>query len=159
MKKLHLEKCPGTVGIILLWTIMFILCIFTPLYNFLAGVGIHVIQGEWYRLFSGWLLHLNLLHLAANIIGLYYIGMYLEKVLGSKAFILIGIVAAFLSEMILSISVYSSGSGMIGGSILTFAYIGIILSIFLIPNQYEKIQLNTRSGNGVILYDIIGNIT
>jgi membrane associated rhomboid family serine protease len=53
------------------------------------GEPIGVANGEWYRLFTSMFLHANLVHIASNMISLFFIGPMLEAMLGRLRFTLV----------------------------------------------------------------------
>lgn len=156
MKKQELQEYPSTFTVIFVWAAIFALCQFAPLFSLLEGCGITLINGQWYRLFSGWLLHRNLLHLAVNVIALYHSGSYLERILGSKKFLCFAIGSALLSECALSCIVFPDGINIMGGSILVFTCLGMIL--VLLNCGYPKIRLHTGRGDWLLGYAILGNL-
>jgi len=156
MKK-ELRKTKATIGIILLWIVVFIACYLTPLYGLLEGFGIESIDGEWYRLFSGWVLHYNLFHLLVNVLGYYYAASYLEECIGSTQVFVFSLVIACVSEAAVSCLIYRQGGDMIGGSILVFGCLGMILAIHLFFDSYRKIRLKSRRGEWLIGYAVLGN--
>jgi len=86
------------------------------LYHWGANFGPLTRGGEWWRLFTSIFLHGGLLHLLANIYGLLFVGMPVEKKLGSVNFLLLyflsGLFAgiASLNFNIFEVSVGASGS-------------------------------------------------
>ena len=53
------------------------------------GQPIGVANGEWYRLATSMFLHANLIHIASNMISLFFIGPMLEAMLGRLRFVLV----------------------------------------------------------------------
>ena len=79
------------------------------------------------------MIHNNFVHLLANCVALYCIGYYLEKNIGSVKFLVFGIIIFVLSELIFLL-IYSKADNSIGGSAITFAFIGLIVVLqFLKP--------------------------
>ena len=54
----------------------------------LIGAAISV-EGDWYRLVTAMFLHGSLLHLAFNMLALYWLGTIVEQALGSLRFVLV----------------------------------------------------------------------
>jgi membrane associated rhomboid family serine protease len=52
-------------------------------------VGTDVGNGDWYRLVTAMFLHASLLHLAFNMLALYWLGTVVEQALGSSRFLLL----------------------------------------------------------------------
>lgn len=144
--------------IIAMWAIIFVCCYFTDVYPLLQGCGVERIDGDWYRLCSGWVLHYDAVHVGCNAVAFYFAGTYLEKIMRKKYFLIYAIVVACLSEGILSVIVYPQAEDMIGGSLLVFGCIGTIVVLQNCSNVFEKIQLNTCRGNWLLGYAVLGNI-
>lgn len=76
--------------------------------------------GEYYRLISAIFLHVNYMHLAGNMLGLYIYGSRVEKILGKSAFLIVyffsGIVGSIASCIVTENSVGASGAifGLLG---------------------------------------------
>ncbi|MDJ0974218.1 MAG: rhomboid family intramembrane serine protease [Planctomycetota bacterium] len=88
-----------------------------------ANYGPRTTQGEWWRLFTCTFLHADLLHLAFNMIILFYIGRLMERLLGRGGFLVLYVVAGLtgsLGSLVghdARVSVGASGSifGLFGG--------------------------------------------
>jgi len=57
--------------------------------TWIDGQPIGVANGEWYRLVTSMFLHANLVHIASNMISLFFIGPLLETLLGRLRFTLV----------------------------------------------------------------------
>jgi rhomboid protease GluP len=51
-----------------------------------------VVKNQWWRLITAQFLHIGILHLATNAVMVYYMGNYLERILGSARFLIIYLV-------------------------------------------------------------------
>lgn len=80
------------------------------LYRLGALVPENVLLGEWWRLLSSIFLHYGGVHLVANMLGLYVLGVLVETILGSGRFLLL----YFFSGL---------------GSMLTIAVLAVLLSV------------------------------
>ncbi|MEM0465622.1 MAG: rhomboid family intramembrane serine protease [Candidatus Pacearchaeota archaeon] len=99
-------------------------------------------NGEYWRYLTAIFLHLNLLHLLFNLLGLFFFGWALEKLIGSNRFLVIflssGIIANLISVNFYEGSLGASGAiyGVIGcltilrPLMFTFAF-GLILPVFI----------------------------
>ncbi|WEV40912.1 rhomboid family intramembrane serine protease [Lactobacillus sp. ESL0681] len=70
--------------------------------------------GQWWRLFTAQFLHIGIMHLVSNVVMIYYLGTYLEQILGHWRFLLIyllaGIGGNLLSLAFGDVSVVSAGA-------------------------------------------------
>lgn len=73
------------------------------LLNFGARSNLHIVAGQWWRLLSAAFLHAGLMHLAMNLIFIYYGGSQIEMMIGHWRFFVIYFVSA------------------LGGNLLSFA--------------------------------------
>lgn len=88
------------------------------------------------------MIHDNFIHLLANCLALYWVGYYLEKNIGSGKFLIFGILACILSEVIF-LSIYSEADNSIGGSVFTFPFIGLILILQFLKPEIQRFRLST----------------
>jgi rhomboid protease GluP len=87
-------------------------------------------EGEYYRIITAMFLHGGFLHLLSNSFVLYYIGAYMERLVGPKKYLLIYMISGIISSLFvlflasdLSVTIGASGAifGVIGGLlVLTF---------------------------------------
>ena len=64
---------------LIIWIIVYFMSFFLDCTELLGNKGMDIIQGEYYRFFTALLVHVNLLHLVVNILGLYYTAEYLKE--------------------------------------------------------------------------------
>lgn len=89
-----------------------------------ANVPVLVEAGEWYRLFSANFLHINLLHLYLNGLGILILGMLLERLIGAWRFLALYLVAAVAGA---AASAYASGAALsVGASTAVFGLLGAL---------------------------------
>ena len=87
-------------------------------------------EGEYYRIITAMFLHGGFLHLLSNSFVLYYIGAYMERLVGPKKYLFIYMISGIISSLFvlflasdLSVTIGASGAifGVIGGLlVLTF---------------------------------------
>jgi len=87
-------------------------------------------EGEYYRIITAMFLHGGFLHLFSNSFVLYYIGAYLERLIGPKRYLLVYMISGIVSSLFvlffapeISVTIGASGAifGVIGGLLmLTF---------------------------------------
>jgi membrane associated rhomboid family serine protease len=121
-----------------------------------ALVGALVEQGDWWRLVSAMFLHASLIHLAFNMLALWWLGSIVEQALGTWRFLLVyftaglaGSAGALLLSGPLDVTVGASGAiygvlgalivleylstGSIAGPALTLLVVNLAIT-FAIPN-------------------------
>lgn len=150
-------KMKITISIIIIWTILFLINKNINIIQLLGGRGLNKIDGQYYRLLTGILLHNNLIHLIGNCFALYYVGYYLENSIKSGWFLIFGVVACIVSETIY-FSIYRNSNNSFGGSTLIFAFIGLILVLQALKPEFPRFKVNETYGNFILIYGIISNI-
>jgi rhomboid protease GluP len=105
-----------------------------------------VLEGEWWRIFTSMFLHSGIFHLASNMIGLIYVGLLLEPVLGSKRlaifYVLSGLCASLCSVWWYAATISVGASGAIFGLYGIFTAL-LLSNIF--PKAFSKSFLITMS--------------
>jgi rhomboid protease GluP len=82
----------------------------------LVAWGALVSNGEWWRLFTATFLHINALHLASNMIALSIVGPVVERLIGSRSFVVFYVAAGVVGSAVgrwshvLVVSAGASGS-------------------------------------------------
>ena len=64
-----------------------------------ADYGPRTTAGEWWRLLSNTFLHVGLIHIAMNMVGLWQIGAVVERLLGHRAFLLVYLVSGVCGSL------------------------------------------------------------
>ena len=116
------------------------------LYRLGALVPEVVWLGEWWRLLSATFLHFGATHLAMNMLGLYFLGTYVEFALGMRRFIAIYLasgVGSMLVTTLLTISMESETGVrlVVGASGAVMGLMGAIAAIFLQGWRQDKAPL------------------
>jgi len=122
----------------------------------LGNKGIHVIGNEYYRFFTGLLLHVNLFHLLINMVALYWVGDFLKGQVGELKLLCFSAVAALLANVVFSF-LYPECSS-IGGSPVVFSLIGLIFILQLMRKDLPRLQLHSVHGSWIIGVAVLGNI-
>ncbi len=91
-------------------------------------------QGQWYRLLTAMFLHANLLHIAGNMLSLYFIGPYVERIFGLAKFLLIYFVSGVIGNVVFLYAV-GPGNGALGASGAIAGIFGALLIFFIINRQ------------------------
>ncbi len=121
-----------------------------------ALVGVFVGEGDWWRLFTAMFLHAGLLHIAFNMLALWWLGSVVEQALGPARFLLVylasglaGSAGALLLSGLTAVTVGASGAifgimgallvlewlqtGSLAGQAMSLIVINLALSV-AIPN-------------------------
>ncbi len=119
-----------------------------------------VASGEYWRLVTAGFLHGNLIHIAANMISLYVLGLPLERILGRTRFLviyLVSLLGASASVMLfsapVSLTIGASGAvyGLMGALLVTFKRLGYDLRqlvVLVVINIYITFQFAGISWQG-----------
>lgn len=92
--------------------------------NNLAVVG----QNQWWRLFTAQFLHIGIMHLVSNAVMIYYIGYYIEPILGHWRFLLLYLFSG-VGGNLLSLALGSDSSLSAGASTALFGLFGAMTAI------------------------------
>lgn len=142
---------------IFIWTLTFIIGLRINCIDTLGNKGINIIQNEYYRFFSGLLVHGNLIHLIVNIITLYFSVNYLyEQQIDQIKLLVFSIIVGIGSNIIFSMIYRNSTS--VGGSPIIFAMFGLILALQIMNKNVERFTLETLQTRWLLGYAILGNI-
>lgn len=100
----------------------------------LAGVLIEQDPTQAYRLITSMFLHLNLLHIGANMLTLYFVGVIVERIFGSGKFTLIYFASGILAGVVQAIVVPNEGA--IGASGAIFGIFGAFGAFILLRRRW-----------------------
>jgi rhomboid protease GluP len=64
-----------------------------------ANYGPKTTNGEWWRMFTAMFLHIGILHLLFNMVALWNIGSFMERVLGPVGFVVLYLLAGLLGSV------------------------------------------------------------
>jgi rhomboid protease GluP len=113
-----------------------------------------VVQGEPWRLVTAIFLHYGWLHLAMNMLALYYLGPFVEFSLGIPRYLLIYFGAGIGSMGVVSAMTlwgYSQSNFVVGASGCIMALIGAMAAILLQGWQQEKSKLAAQRLRTILL--------
>lgn len=88
-----------------------------------------IMDGEWWRIITSMFMHIGFVHLAMNMLALYYLGTAVEQIFGSKRFIgmyMFAGIGAGLASFAFSSSISAGASGAIFGLFGVLLYFGLI---------------------------------
>ncbi|MBP2056883.1 rhomboid protease GluP [Lactobacillus colini] len=97
-----------------------------------------VIKGQWWRLFTAQFLHIGWLHIASNAVMIYYLGQFLEQLLGHWRFLIIYLLAG-VGGNLLSLSLGSDATIGAGASTALFGLFGAVIAIYLANREVPQI--------------------
>jgi membrane associated rhomboid family serine protease len=89
------------------------------------GQYVGVAHGEWYRMLTSMFLHANFIHLALNMVSLYFVGTILEHVIGGWRFLLLYLAAGLAGSA--GALVWSPNVPTVGASGAIFGILGALL--------------------------------
>lgn len=114
------------------------------LYHLGALVPEAVLSGEWWRVLNALFLHAGILHLTANMVGLYFFGMLVESALGSRKFLLgyfFSGIGSMLVVTALALKADLPDQITVGASGAIMGLLGIEAAILLKGWQQEKAKV------------------
>lgn len=114
------------------------------LYHLGALVPGEVLAGEWWRVLNALFLHAGILHLIANMLGLYFFGMLVESALGRCKFLLgyfFSGIGSMLVVTVLALSANFPDQVTVGASGAIMGLLGIEAAILLKGWQQEKAKV------------------
>ena len=122
-----------------------------PVWQSIVGTNGAIRHGEYWRLVSPLLLHLDFDHLAANSLSLWLFGSWLEQALGKRKFLLLyigGGVGANLATALLLPPMYShvGASGAIFSLFGMYSYLALFRRDLIAP-RHAQLQLAAMAIN------------
>jgi rhomboid protease GluP len=112
-----------------------------------------VVAGQWWRLVSAMFLHAGLLHLALNMLGFYYLGTFVEAVLGIPKFLIAYFFCGIGSMGILTAKAVFTGSLgelSVGASGAILGLIGVVGAISLKGWRHENAKVAAKQFRWVL---------
>lgn len=104
--------------------------------NFGGNVKFNVTGGEWWRLITNIFVHIGILPLIVNLIGLYFIGLMVEAILGKLKFLIAylttGVLASLASIVWIPDGVTAGATGAI------FGLYGVLIAFVTTPYVNKK---------------------
>lgn len=124
------------------------------LYHLGGLVPQEVFLGEWWRLLSANFLHFGWLHLGTNMLGLYFLGRFVEISIGSLRYIiayLLSGVGAMLAFSLLSVQLGETEQILVGASAAIMGLIGVMVAMFWQDWRKERSRIAARRLRVIIL--------
>ena len=141
---------------IFVWILVFLIGLKVDCTELLGNKGINTIQNEYYRFFSGLLVHVNWFHLLINIISLYFIVNFLDGQIEPIKLLVFSVVVGTVTCVIFSM-IYRECI-CIGGSPIVFAMLGLMLILQITNKRVERFTLDSFETRWLFGYAILGNI-
>ena len=138
------------------WGIVSLLSFKVDCAGLLSNRGIHIIGNEYYRFFTGLLVHVNLFHFLINAVALYWVLYFLDQKISDVRLLLFSIVAGTLANVVFSCIYPDSQS--VGGSPVVFSLIAFLAVQQLLQKELPRFDFRTAYGQVIIGYAILGNI-
>ncbi|MBR3363022.1 MAG: rhomboid family intramembrane serine protease [Bacilli bacterium] len=113
-----------TVSLVVINTVLYFLTTFLGLVDNFAVNRFFVLNGEYYRLFTGMFLHANIVHLLFNMYALYVIGSQLEGFLGRYKYLAVYLLSGLGGSVL---SIFFSNGFSVGASGAIFGLLGSLL--------------------------------
>ncbi|WEV70397.1 rhomboid family intramembrane serine protease [Lactobacillus sp. ESL0785] len=89
-----------------------------------------VAGGQWWRLFTAQFLHMGIMHIVSNAVMIYYLGIYMEQILGHWRFLLVYLLSG-IGGNLLSLALGSDQAISAGASTALFGLMGAMTAIGL----------------------------
>lgn len=128
------------------------------LYRMGALVPENVLAGEWWRVLTATFLHYGIVHLLANMLGLYILGMFVESILGVKKFLIAYFfcgIGSMLTIATLAILMQVRELLGVGASGAIMGLLGVMAAILLKGWRREKAQIAARRLRLVVLIVVL----
>lgn len=111
---------------------------------------------EWYRLLSGMFLHLDITHIAMNMISLYIIGRLVEVLYSKRVYVITYIITGICGSLL---SLYISPSYLlVGASGAIFGLFGLLVGYYLVHKNIPYLDNQAAKSNFWFIIGINGII-
>lgn len=141
---------------IITWVIIYLAGFKVDCIEVLGNKGFDIIESQYYRFFTGLLVHTNFFHLLINVIVLYCACCFFNEQIGEVKLLIFTIISGFITNIIFSILYPNSVS--IGGSLVVFSLIGLIFAIQLLRVDGPRFQFKTKEEYWIMGYAILSNV-
>lgn len=138
------------------WLVFYALGFRTDMQKLFANRGLHIIGKEYYRLFTGLLLHVNLFHLAVNAAGMYFVTGFLSGQTEGWKLTVFTVLSGTLANLLFS--AFYPESTSIGGSPVVFSLLGLLLAFQLLRPELPRFQTGTVYASWILGIAVLGNI-
>lgn len=140
----------------IIWVVFYLIGLKFDLSSLLACKGGNIINGEYYRYFTGLFLHVNVIHLIINCIGIYWVGHFLNGKVNDWKLFVFSFVCATIANVFFSL--YAKESISVGGSLVIFSLIGLIIVLQVFRKELPSFNPKSIAESWILGYAIFGNI-
>lgn len=102
-------------------------------------------QGQWWTLFTSMFLHSGLMHIACNMISLYYLGVMCERIFGPVKYLVLYILSGLAGGIVYVIVNMAAGDVLAGA-------VGASGAIFGLFGAYGYLLLREHKDNKILVY-------
>lgn len=113
-------------------------------------------QGQWWRLISAGFIHIGFQHLLINVVSLYFIGMYIENIMGHYQMLLIYLVSVLTGNLVSAVWVPTSISA--GASTGIFGLFGAFILLGVAYRDNQAIRLLARQFLILVAFNIVADL-
>ncbi|RVU70070.1 MULTISPECIES: rhomboid family intramembrane serine protease [Lactobacillus] len=137
-QKINLSGSFVTLGILIVLLVVFVAEVFLggsensatlmkmgAMNNYAVVAG-----GQWWRLFTAQFLHIGVMHLVSNAVIIYYMGLYMEPLLGHWRFLIVYLLSG-IGGNLLSLAFGSDAAVSAGASTALFGLFGAMTAVGL----------------------------
>jgi rhomboid protease GluP len=114
--------------------------------------------GEWWRVLSANFLHFGWLHLITNMLGLYFLGQFVELAIGISRYLFIYLISgtgSMLAFSVLAIKFGDSQQLLVGASAAIMGLVGVIGAMFFRDWRKEKSRTATKRLRFILLVIVL----
>lgn len=112
------------------------------------------IKGQWWRLFTAQFLHIGWLHIASNAVMIYYLGQFLEPLLGHWRFLGIYLLSG-IGGNLLSFGLGSDVTVSAGASTSLFGLFGAVIAMYLANRQVPQMTYLGKQAIALAVINIV----
>ena len=141
---------------IIMWGTIYLASFKADCFHLLSNKGTNIIENQYYRFFTGLLVHVNCFHLIINAAALYWVLYFLDGKINEIKLMIFSLVTGSLTNMIFSMLYPNSQS--IGGSPVVFSLIALMAVLQVVRKDLPGFNLNTAYGQWIAGYAILSNI-
>jgi rhomboid protease GluP len=114
--------------------------------------------GEWWRVLSANFLHFGWLHLITNMLGLYFLGQFVELAIGISRYLFIYLISgtgSMLAFSVLAIKFGDSQQLLVGASAAIMGLVGVIGAMFFRDWRKEKSRTASKRLRFILLVIVL----
>jgi rhomboid protease GluP len=131
------------------------------IYNWGGNMRMATLGGDWWRLFTCTFVHIGVIHLLCNMYGLFFIGSFLEPLLGKTKYIIAYLCTGILASVV---SIWWSGERVsAGASGAIFGMYGVFLALLTTKLIHADVRKSLLQSSAVfvgynLIYGMKGNV-